>query len=191
MDSIKKLTDLFGKFPGIGKRTAGRFVFYLINQPAEKVDELVLALQELKKSIKLCSQCFNPFESGGVSETPMLCKICQSPARLKNILCVVEKEADLMSIENTGRYKGLYFILGFPARLAALQARVKTANPAEIIMAINPTPEGKIILVTAMRALKEVAFAGKITRLAQGLPVGGELEYADEETLESAFEGRK
>lgn len=206
MDSIKKLAELFGKFPGIGQRTAGRFVYYLINQPAAKVDELVAAIQELKSSVKLCEFCFNPFESGGRTGLPMLCEICQSPARSKNMLCVVEKEADLLSIENTKRYQGLYFILGGTLtlrktdgshlRLEDLKNRVTGGNFTEIIIGLNPTPEGRSTAVLVERALKELIEARplstfKITHLAQGLPVGGELEYADEETLESAFEGRK
>ena len=203
MDSIKRLTELFAKFPTIGQRTAGRFVFYLINQPKEKIDELIQALQELKSNVKLCSLCFNPFESGGVSDTPLICAICQNTTRNKEILCIVEKESDLLSIEATKRYKGLYFILGGTLtlrktdgsnlRLRPLQERVKTGNFSEIIIALNPTPEGKSTSVLIQRTLKEVPVPSPftITHLAQGLPVGGELEYADEETLESAFEGRK
>lgn len=206
MGSIKKLTELFKDFPTIGGRTAGRFVFYLINQPKETIDELIKALQELKNSVKLCSFCFNPFESGGVSETPMLCGICQSPARTKNILCIIEKEADLLSIENTGKYKGLYFILGGTLtmrktdgsnlRIKELQDRVKKSSFSEIIVALNPTPEGISTSILVERALKELSSSlqtssFKITHLAKGLPQGGELEYADDETLESAFEGRK
>ena len=185
-DSIKKLQELFRKFPTIGSRTAGRFVFYLINQPKSIADELIAAIYELKNNVKLCTQCFNPFESND-----SLCSICQSSTRTKNILCIVEKEADLISIENAGRYKGLYFVLGNPTRLKELQAYIKKSNPTEIIVALNPTPEGRAIAVLAERALKETSYNQKITHLAKGLPVGGELEYADEETLDSAFEGRK
>lgn len=207
MDSIKKLAELFGKFPGIGQRTAGRFVYYLINQPKEKSDELITAIQELKNNIRLCSQCFNPYEAIARSDRAMFCGICDSPARSKNILCIIEKEADLQSIENTTRYNGLYFILGGTLtlrnssgsnlRLEPLKNRVQSGNFTEIIMALNPTPEGRSTSVLVERALKEGLGARvqglgfKITHLAQGLPVGGELEYADEETLESAFEGRK
>lgn len=206
MDSIKRLQDLFSRFPTIGKRTAGRFVFYLIRQPKESVDELILALQELKKNIKLCAECFNPFESGGVSETPILCEICRSLSREKHILCIVEKESDLLAIEATKRYKGLYFILGGVVsafrpdgsglRFEALKKRVSASQFTEIIIALNPTPEGRATSVLVERTLKDSSFQlpapkFKVTHLAQGLPVGGELEYADEETLESAFEGRK
>src|SRR3989338_2117216 len=113
MDSIKKLADLFSKFPTVGKRTASRFVFYLINQPKQEVDELTLAIQELKKNIKLCNFCFNPYEPFGAAQDKSdenLCDICKDSMRNKQSLCVVEKENDLLSIENTKKYKGLYFI---------------------------------------------------------------------------------
>jgi recombination protein RecR len=205
MDSIKRLTELFSKFPTVGPRTASRFVFYLINAKKETLDELGVAIEDIKNNVKLCSFCFNPFE--GVEN---VCVICKDLSRNKQLLCVVEKENDLMSIEATKQYKGLYFILGGvitlkktaeDLRFKQLQERI--GNPekfgmsgavfSEIIIAINPTPEGKATTVLVERTLKELPqFANlKITHLAQGLPVGGELEYADPETLESAFEGRK
>ncbi len=201
-DSIKKLQDLFAKFPTIGQRTAGRFVFYLLHASKQETDELASAIQELKNAVKLCSFCFNPYEAGNG-----LCDICQNAARDKQMLCIVEKETDLQSIENTKRYKGLYFILGGTLtlrnadgknlRIEELKNRIAKSKFSEIIIALNPTPEGKSTAVLVERALKEVLSSMpqdsgfKITHLAQGLPVGGELEYADEETLESAFEGRK
>ncbi len=197
MSSIKKLTDLFSKFPTIGPRTARRFVFYLIGQPKEKIDELIVALESLKNAVKICQRCFNPFEG----ETPT-CQICANPTRNQTLLCVVEKESDLISIESTGKYQGLYFILGGTItarrpdgahlRLEQLKKRVHQSNITEIIIAINLTPEGRATSVLVKRALKELPnFTGKITHLATGLPIGSELEYADEETLEQAFEGRK
>lgn len=198
MDSIKKLADLFAKFPTIGHRTAGRFVFYLLKLPKERTDELVKAILELKQNVKFCSFCFNPHEG-----TSALCPICENNSRNRQLLCVVEKETDLQAIENTKRYHGLYFILGGAStftksdienlRLKELQERIKTGSFLEIIIATNPTPEGKAISVLIQRALKETPQSPslKITHLGQGLPVGGELEYADDETLESAFEGRK
>src|SRR3989344_655748 len=200
MDIIKRLSDLFAKFPTVGPRMAGRFVFYLISQPKEKIDELVAVLQELKHNVKLCAFCFNPHELAGG-----LCPFCSDNSRNKELLCVIEKENDLLPIEATKRYKGLYFILGGvlgfrtsaeDLRIASLQKRLGTANQfKEIIIALNPTPEGKATSVLVQRAIKELSTLKpstfKLTHLAQGLPVGGELEYADEETLESAFEGRK
>ena len=171
-------------------------------------------MQELKNNVKLCAFCFNPHEpfnthstsSGqaaqGKGETN-LCHICFDASRNKELLCIVEKETDLLSIENTKQYKGLYFILGGTLtlrktdganlRIEELKDRIKKSSFSEIIIALNPTPEGKSTSVLVERALKEVIVPTifKITHLAQGLPVGGELEYADQETLESAFEGRK
>ena len=199
MDSIDKLIDIFKNFPTVGPRTAGRFVYYLIKLPKEKIDELTNAIQELKNKIKLCKLCFNPYEG----ETD-ICPICQNPSRNKNLLCIVEKETDLLSIENTKKYNGLYFILGGTLammrkedidnlRIEELKKRVKENNFSELIIALNPTPEGKATSLLVERTLKEIIPSPtfKITHLAKGIPVGGELEYADEETLESAFEGRK
>ena len=212
-DSIKKLIELFSKFPTIGPRTAGRFVFYLMKLPKDKIDELLNSIEELKNKIKFCSFCFNPFELFD-STQDKLCLICKNPLRNRQLLCVVEKETDLISIENTKKYNGLYFILGgtiatmkkndiSSLRIQEFLDRIKTPNKfIEIIIATNPTPEGKATSMLIERALKELlqsqtfsakggpAPGWKITHLAQGLPVGGELEYADEETLESAFEGR-
>jgi recombination protein RecR len=197
MDSIEKLKNLFSKFPTVGQRSAGRFVYYLMKLPKERTDELVSAIQELKNKIKLCELCFSPFEG----ETD-ICPICQNPARNKNLLCAVEKETDLLSIENTKKYSGLYFILGGTLgmmrkedieglRIEELKKRVASNGFSEIIIALNPTPEGKATSILVERTLKEISYSGKITHLAKGIPVGGELEYADEETLLSAFEGRK
>lgn len=198
MDSIEKLKDIFKRFPTVGSRTAGRFVYYLARLPKEKTDEIILAIQELKSKIKLCKACFNLFEN----QNSDFCAICADSRRDKKILCVVEKEADLLTIENTHKYSGLYFILGGTVammrredlsqlRLEELKTRIKNNNFSEIIVALNPTPEGKTTSVIVESAIKECGSQAKITHLARGIPVGGELEYADEETLESAFEGRK
>jgi len=223
MDSIEKLKNLFARFPTVGPRTAGRFVYYLIKLQKDQIDELSNALQELKNKIKLCQLCFNPFEDRGGPTSTVLCEICSDPKRNKTQLCIVEKEADLLSIENipnssrtldgvgAKKYTGLYFILGGTLammrkedienlRTEQLKERVKTGNFSEIIIALNPTPEGKATSMLIERTLKEIWQTTKtegpepqrrITHLAKGIPVGGELEYADEETLESAFEGRK
>ncbi len=201
-DLIKKLIELFSKFPTVGPRTAGRFVFYLMKLPKDKIDELINAIDELKNKIKFCAFCFNPFEDESNLPAQLgLCPICRNPLRNRRLLCVVEKETDLMSIENTKKYNGLYFILGGTVatmkkgdvdnlRIQELLNKIKESkNFTEIIIATNPTPEGKATSILIERALKESDI--KITHLAQGLPVGGELEYADEETLESAIEGRK
>lgn len=197
-ESLQKLIDLFSKFPTVGKRTASRFVFYLAGLSKEKTDELIIAIQNMKEKVKHCKLCFNSFEEN--SESNGLCDICRSTKRDKTLLCVVEKETDLITIEAAQKYKGLYFILGGNVstlkkadidalRINELIKRVKEGGFAEVIVATNPTPEGKATAQLVDKSLKEIG--AKITHLGQGLPVGGELEYADEETLESAFEGRK
>lgn len=204
MDSIDRLKDIFKNFPTVGPRTARRFCYYLMKLPKEKVDELTNAITELKNKIKLCPLCFNPYETSGDPMSANLCAVCSDSRRDKNLLCVVEKETDLLSIENTKKYNGLYFILGGTVammrkedtgqlRIEQLKKRVAQNNFSEIIIALNPTPEGRATSFLVERALKETSQspAFKITHLAKGIPVGGELEYADEETLESAFEGRK
>jgi len=201
--SIQKLIDLFSKFPTVGPRTAARFVFYLMRLSKEETEELINSISNLKKVVKICHFCFNPFEGEGE-----LCKICTDPSRDRTLLCVVEKETDLITLENTKKYKGLYFILGGTVsslkkeeikklRSEELLERIK--NPEkfgildsqfkEIIIATNPTTEGEATALYLKRLLK--LLNKKITRLGRGLPVGAELEYADEETLSSALESRR
>jgi recombination protein RecR len=203
--SIQKLIDQFLKFPTVGPRTAARFVSYLMRLPKEKIENLINSLQNLKNRIKFCSFCFNPFEG-----EDSLCPICQDKSRDKTLLCIIEKEIDLVSIEKTKKYKGIYFILGGVVsalkktdieklRIKELEERFK--NPQkfgiektqfkEIIIALNPTTEGEATAVLLEKELKKLPQISKITRLGKGLPQGGELEYADEETLGSALEGRK
>jgi len=215
MDSLDKLIDIFKKFPTVGSRTAGRFVYYLMKLPKEKIDELINAIQELKNKIKLCQLCFNPYEAGGSPRPAELCVICSDSRRDKNLLCIVEKESDLLSLESTKKYNGLYFILGGTVstmrkedmsqlRIEELKKRILQNNFSEIIIALNPTPEGRTTSVLVEQIINPVRNAGvisngvkeacklpRVTHLARGIPVGGELEYADEETLESALEGRK
>ncbi len=193
--SIQKLIDLFSKFPTVGPRTAARFVFYLLGLKKEGVEELTSAISKLKEKVKLCRACFKSFEGEGE-----LCEICQNAGRDKSLLCVVEKESDLVSLEKTKKYKGLYFILGGNVsalkkenikklRTAELSVRAEKPEVKEIIIALNPTTEGEATTLYLERFLKFLE--KKITRLGRGLPVGGELEYADEETLSSALERRK
>ncbi|HJN62074.1 MAG TPA: recombination mediator RecR [Candidatus Parcubacteria bacterium] len=201
---IEKLIERFSKFPTIGPRTAARFVFYLMSLSQKEVEELTELIMDFKKSIKFCNFCFNPFE--GKED---LCHICKNPKNANNnLLCIVEKEQDLIAIEKTKKYSGLYFILGGtisklePKNLKSLRIeelkeriknpqkfRVANENFKEIILALNPTTEGEATALYLERELKSLRL--KITRLGRGLPTGGELEYADEETLSSAFEGRK
>ena len=212
--SIQKLIDLFSKFPTVGPRTAARFVFYLMTAKNEEIEELLKSITDFRKIIKLCSFCFKPFEpaqisskiEAGKAETK-ICEICASSLRDKTQLAIIEKETDLFFLEKTRKYKGLYFILGGTVshlkeaeikklRINELLDRVQ--NPQkfgvkvdfkEIILAINPTTEGEATTLYLERKLKPLG--KKISRLGRGLPTGAELEYADEETIESALEGRK
>ena len=199
MDSVDKLINIFKKFPTVGSRTAGRFVYYLMKLPKERTNELIAAIGELKNKIKLCQMCFNPFEGDS-----LICQICKNPSRNKGLLCIVEKETDLLSLESTKKYNGLYFILGGTIammrkedinqlRIEELKKRVSGNNFSEIIVALNPTPEGRATSTLVEQTIKSAiqSPAPKITHLAKGIPVGGEMEYADEETLENALEGRK
>lgn len=214
-NSIQKLIDSFSKFPTVGPRTASRFVFYLLKLPKEEIAKLISAIADLKNKIKLCEFCFNPFESFDAAQgkgEDELCEICKNGSRDKSLLSIVEKESDLISLENTKKYKGRYFILGGTIsalkkadieklRIKELQDRIKNhPEIQEIILAINPTAEGEATALYLERLINELnkktrldspSSTRRVTRLGRGLPVGAELEYADEETLSSALEGRK
>ena len=202
-ESIQKLIEAFLKFPTIGKRTASRFGFYVLRAPQTDIDELIASIQEVRSQIHLCNFCFNPYEGNDT-----LCPICTDPTRDRSIICIIEKESDLEALERTKQYKGLYFILGGNIgtlkkeevsngiRTKELLERLKDPQKfdhdtifKEIILGTNLTTEGESTALYVERACKSLGIP--ITRLARGLPTGGELEYADEETLKSAFEGRK
>jgi recombination protein RecR len=194
--SIQNLIDKFSKFPTVGPRTAARFVFYLLRIPKEEIDGLIKLISELRQNIKTCQSCFDSFE--GEDE---LCPICQNKTRDKRLLCIVANETDLTAIEKTRKYKGLYFVLGGTVsklkkedieklRVKELQERLKNHSEIEeIIIATNANTDGEATALYLERSLKP--YNKKITRLGRGLPVGGELEYADEETLSSSLEGRR
>jgi len=191
---INKLISLFSRFPTVGPRTATRFAFYCLKTDSKEIDELISALKEVKESINLCEMCFRSIE-----KEKKLCNICLSGQRDKETLCIVEKEADLVSIENTGEYNGLYFVLGGTVsplrkedfkkvRAKELKERIKK-GVKEAILATNQTTEGEATALFITRLLKELDI--KTTRLGRGLSTGSELEYADEETLSSALKGRR
>jgi recombination protein RecR len=197
--TIQKLIDLFSQFPTVGPRTATRFVFYLTKKNKEEIKELVSAILELKRKIRFCQLCFNIFEPKEISQQK--CEICLNPSRERSLLCVVANEIDLAAIEKLKKYNGLYFVLGGlmtkfkkndleKLRIKELEKRVREDSAIqEIILALNPTTEGEATALYLEKILKP--FQKKISRLGKGLPVGGELEYADEETLKSALEQRK
>jgi len=197
--SIQKLIEHFSKFPTVGRRTAERFVFYLMKTSKPEARELIESIAELKNKVKTCASCFKSFEG-----EQKLCPICSDARRDKKVICVVEKEVDLESIEKTRKFKGTYLILGetflsaekeknkeeIEKRIEKLIERIK-GEPVlnEIILAVNPTPAGNNTCLWIQRKLKPLNI--KTTHLGCGLPVGGELEYADGETISSAFESRK
>lgn len=208
--TIQKLIDKFSAFPTVGPRTATRFVLYLLKLPQEEFDSFVKAILALRRRVKICSFCFKPFEPefGRQAGKTNLCEICQDQNRDKKLLCIVEKETDLVSLENTKKYRGLYLVLGGAIsdlkkegfkNLSPEELRERVANPQkfglsgadfkEILIATNPTTEGEATRLYLEKILKPLN--KKITHLGRGLPVGGELEYADKETLSSALEGRK
>ncbi len=196
---IKKIVKIFSDFPTIGERTAMRFALYLISLPQEKLKEIIDSISELTFKIKRCKFCFVPFEPK--KENQKLCEICSDKNREKEkIICVVEKENDLWQIEKTKKYKGRYFVLGGKMefltenplgklRIEEFKSKIEKFKPKEILLAINPTTEGNLTMDYIKRILKPYNI--KITQLARGLPIGGEIEYADEETLSFALESRK
>src|SRR3989338_2362224 len=204
--SIQKAIEQFSRFPTIGQRTASRFAFYILKASPAEVKELIAAIHALKKDIQLCRFCFSPFQIS--PEHSPLCEICRNTTRNTNIVCVVEKENDLESIEKTNLYKGLYFVLGGTVHtlrkediraIRAQELKERLANPKEfgiqiekfqeLLIATNPTPEGEATGLYIERLMEPLHIP--VTRLGRGLPIGAELEYADEETLKNALEGRR
>ena len=191
---VTKLIDEFSRLPGIGPKTASRLTFYLLRNPADRAKALANALQDLHEKVVFCSQCFNIAESDP-------CPVCGNEHRDHSLICVVEEPLDVLAIERTREYHGLYHVLHgtiAPAegigpedlKIAELAGRVKSSEIAirEIIIATNPNLEGE---ATAMYIARQLEGQGiKLTRLARGLPVGGDLEYADEITLSRALSGR-
>jgi recombination protein RecR len=179
--------------PGIGPKTAQRLTFHLLKQPEGAVRELADALVELKARVVHCSRCFNVTD-----EDP--CRICADPARDVGLLCVVEEPNDLLAMERTGEYHGRYHVLlgalspldGIgpdELKVRELLQRLSAAGVREVILATNPNVEGDATAIYLAKLLRPLGL--RVTRIARGLPVGGDLEYADEVTLARALEGRK
>ncbi|MGB9608925.1 MAG: toprim domain-containing protein [Minisyncoccia bacterium] len=195
-NSIKKLIDLLTFLPSIGPRQATRLAFYLINQGPNEILKLAQSLNELNK-IKICSFCFFPHENQGD-----LCNICQNPERNKKIIMIIEKETDLISLEKAAKFNGRYFIIGEVSKKGILDdaQKLKLQNlknfiqkelggqADEIILAFNPDTLGNFAAAVIQKEIKD--FAKKITRLGRGLPTGGEIEFADDETLSNAILNR-
>ena len=192
-EPVSRLVEELHKLPGIGPKTAQRLTYYLVRMPEGEARSLAEAVLAVKDRIVLCSQCYNITESDP-------CGLCDDPGRDQTSICVVEEALDVLALERTGSYKGLYHVLhgvispmnGIgpdDLRIQPLLVRLREGGVQEVVLATNPNLEGE---ATAMYIHKLISPLGvKMTRLARGLPVGGDLEYADEVTLGRAIEGRQ
>ncbi|WP_069805656.1 recombination mediator RecR [Thermogemmatispora onikobensis] len=196
---VAALIEEFSKLPGIGIKTAQRLTFYVLRSPADQARRLAEAILRVKESIIYCSRCFNITEHDP-------CSICEDPQRDRQLVCVVEEPLDVLALERTGAYKGLYHVLHGALsplegigpdnlRIKELLERIRHEEIHEVVLATNPNFEGEYTanyLVSRLKELKpELAPRQlKITSLARGLPIGGDLEYADEGTLRRSIEGR-
>ncbi len=189
-DSLNNLIDEFSRFPGIGKKTAQRMAFYVLNSTNNLADELSHAIQSLKSKIRFCEKCH------GISED-VLCQICSDPRRDSTSICVVENPADIYTFEKTNIFKGLYHVLGGvlspldgigpdDLNINSLIERVNTDD--EILVATNATIEGEATCLYLANILEKESV--KVTRLARGLPIGGDLEFVDDATIMRAIEDR-
>lgn len=193
---LQRLINFFERLPGIGPKTAARLVFYLFQTPDSFLNEFAQALEDLKKKILSCSICFNLDESDP-------CRICSDPRRQRSLLCVVERPLDILAIEKTGHYHGLYHVLGGvinplehigPEQLhiRPLLNRIKnTPQLEEIILATNPTMEGEATALYLKKEIGKINPQLKVTRIGHGLPLGADLDYADPGTLTEALRGRQ
>jgi len=191
--AIGRVIDVFSKLPGIGPKGAQRIAFYILSSSDVQTQDLIDAISDLRENVRFCEICGNVCE-----QSP--CVICQDPRRDHTKICVVEEPKDIMSIERTHEYAGVYHVLGGainpmanigPAdlKITQLLERLKDAQVKEVILALDPNIEGEATVTYLARLLEPLDIS--ITRLASGLPVGGDLEYADEITLGRAFAGRQ
>jgi recombination protein RecR len=190
---VQDLIDELGRLPGVGPKSAQRIAFHLVQSDPVEVQRLVAAMQEVTRKVRFCEVC------GNVSEEEQ-CRVCRDPRRDPSILCVVEEPKDVVAIEKTREFRGRYHVLGGAIspiegigpddlRIKELVGRLSSAEVTEVIIATDPNLEGEATATYLARWLKPMGV--RITRLASGLPVGGDLEYADELTLGRAFEGRR
>ncbi len=191
--SVERLIEELNRLPGIGPKTASRLTFYLLRSPPEQVQGLAEAIGQLQEQVVTCSVCFNTAETDP-------CSICNDAERDRSVICVVEEPLDVLAIERTREYHGLYHVLHGAIspvegigpedlRIADLVQRLRSNPAEEVILATNPNLEGESTAMYVSRQL--VPLSVRVTRLAHGLPMGGDLEYADEVTLTRALEGRR
>ena len=191
--AIQDLIDELGRLPGIGPKSAQRLAFHLLQTDTVDVNRLAAALTRVKELVRFCATCFNVAESEQ-------CRICRDARRTDEIICVVEEPKDVVAIERTGEFRGRYHVLGGAInplegvgpdslRIRELMARLAGGAIKELILATDPNTEGEATATYIALMVKPMGLT--VTRLASGLPVGGDLEYADEITLGRAFEGRR
>ncbi len=191
-ESIEQLAEQFAQLPGIGRKTAHRLALYILKMPREEVEALAKALVNVKDKVRYCSICSN------ITETDP-CSICSNTKRERSSICVVEEPHDVIAIEKTHEFKGLYHVLGGALspldgigpddlKIKELLQRFSNAMVEEVILALNPNVEGEATTLYLSKLLKPLGM--KVTRIARGLPVGSDLEFADEATLTRALEGR-
>lgn len=191
--SIEKLIEAFEKLPSIGNKTAARLAFYVLNSSEEETNEFVQAIVNAKKNLKYCSICYN------ISDTDP-CTICSNAGRDKSVICVVEDVKDVVAMEKIHEFKGVYHVLHGSIspmngigpddiRIKELLARLMDGSVKEVILATNPRVEGEATAIYLSKLIKPLGIT--VTRIAHGIPVGGDLEYTDEVTLSKALEGRR
>jgi recombination protein RecR len=190
---VQSLIDELGRLPGIGPKSAQRIAFHLLKVPADDANRLAHAIRDAKEKVRFCERCFNVSEAA-------LCTFCTDDRRDSSIICVVEESRDIVSVERTGEFNGRYHVLlgamspleGIgpeQLKIRELLDRLGPEGVQEVIVCTNPNTEGEVTAMYLARMLKPLGL--KVTRLASGLPVGGDLEYADELTLGRALEGRR
>jgi recombination protein RecR len=193
--AVQDLIDELGRLPGVGPKSAQRIAFHLLQADPEDVTRLVTALTEVKAKVRFCEEC------GNVAQGER-CRICADPRRDRSAICVVEEPKDVVAIERTREFRGTYHVLGGAIspidgvgpddlRVRELMQRLAGGEVKEVIIATDPNLEGEATATYLSRLLRTTAPDVAVTRLASGLPVGGDLEYADEVTLGRAFEGRR
>jgi recombination protein RecR len=191
--AIQDLIDELGRLPGVGPKSAQRIAFHVLSADPADVNRLATALRKVKELVRFCTTCFNVAESEQ-------CRVCRDPRRGNEVLCVVEEPKDVVAIERTGEFRGRYHVLGGAInplegvgpdnlKIRELLIRLGTGEVRELILATDPNTEGEATATYLALLVKPMGIA--VTRLASGLPVGGDLEYADEITLGRAFEGRR
>ena len=193
--AVENLVAQLTRLPGVGTRTAHRLAFHLLRVPRDEAQALAAAIDEVKERVRFCSEC------GNLTEEER-CQICRDERRDRTLVCVVEQPADLMSLERTHEYRGLYHVLGGALspidgvdpehlKISQLVDRVRDGDVTEVVIATNPTTSGEATGFFIAEALRALGGDVAVTRLASGLPVGADLEYADEITLGKALSGRR